>query len=79
MFSKGRQSLRSAVVVALIFTLVVPEFAHAYLDPGTGSYILQIIAAGALSSLFLVKSYWARIKGVFVRSDREQQERDEQE
>ncbi len=27
-----------------------------YLDPGSGSMLLQIVAAGALSSLFFVKS-----------------------
>jgi hypothetical protein len=36
--------------------------AYAYLDPGTGSYILQIILAGVAASLFVVKLFWAKIK-----------------
>ncbi len=36
--------------------------AQAYIDPGTGSYIFQLAAAGALAALFTLKRYWARIK-----------------
>lgn len=31
---------------------------HAYLDPGSGSFILQLILAALLSSLFVFKSFW---------------------
>lgn len=34
----------------------------AYLDPGTGSYFLQLIIAGLLGLLFVLKTYWRRIK-----------------
>jgi len=36
--------------------------AHAYLDPGTGSYLLQLALAGLLAGLFALKAFWARIK-----------------
>ena len=39
--------------------------AKAYLDPGTGSLILQMIIAGILSTLFALKMYWYRIKSFF--------------
>ncbi len=39
--------------------------AHAYLDPGTGSIILQAVVASVASSIFVVKMYWYRLKGVF--------------
>jgi len=35
--------------------------AHAYLDPGTGSYLLQILAAFIVGGLFAVKMFWRRI------------------
>ncbi len=35
--------------------VAVPPHAEAYLDPGTGSYILQILIAGLLSALFMIK------------------------
>jgi hypothetical protein len=36
----------------------------AYLDPGTGSYFLQIAVAGGLGLLFSAKRMWNRFKGV---------------
>lgn len=37
----------------------------AYLDPSSGSFLLQIIIASVLGALFVVKSYWKKITGVF--------------
>jgi hypothetical protein len=34
----------------------------AYLDPGTGSMMLQILLAGILSSMFFVKSWFRQIR-----------------
>ncbi len=39
----------------------------AYLDPGTGSFLLQLLLATSLGALFLVKTFWKRIKGFFSR------------
>jgi len=39
--------------------------AHAYLDPGTGSIILQAVVASVASSLFVVKMYWYKLRSVF--------------
>ena len=36
--------------------------ASAYLDPGTGSLILQMLIAGALTAAATVRMFWARIK-----------------
>jgi hypothetical protein len=36
----------------------------AYLDPGIGSMVLQILLAGALSSAFFVKSWIRQIRNV---------------
>lgn len=38
---------------------------RAYLDPGSGSFILQIILASLLGGFFIVRSYWQKIKGFF--------------
>jgi hypothetical protein len=40
--------------------------AAAYFDPGTGSLLLQLLIAGALTAAASVKFYWMRIKE-FVR------------
>jgi len=33
----------------------------AYLDPGSGSFILQLILAALLGGAFVLKSYWKKI------------------
>jgi hypothetical protein len=38
---------------------------NAYLDPGSGSYLLQLLIAGILGSLFVVRASWDRIKSFF--------------
>jgi hypothetical protein len=39
----------------------------AYLDPGTGSYVLQMALAGLLGASYAVRHFWSRVKAVFVR------------
>lgn len=54
--------------ITLIFLLTVFVFnlatrrVHAYLDPGTGSYILQLLIGGAVGGLFILKTYWFALK-----------------
>jgi hypothetical protein len=38
-----------------------------YLDPGSGSYIFQLLIAAVLGGLFLAKVYWRRITGFVAR------------
>lgn len=40
----------------------------AYLDPGSGSLILQLLIAGLMGAGILVKVFWKKIKGLFSRS-----------
>jgi len=42
---------------------------HAYLDPGSGSFLVQLLIAGLVGVGFLIKAYWKKIKGLFNRSD----------
>lgn len=42
-----------------------------YIDPGSGSYLIQMIIAGILGALFYFKSAWWRIKSFFTRKKRE--------
>ena len=37
----------------------------AYLDPGTGSYILQLIIGALIGGLFAVKLFWNQIRAFF--------------
>lgn len=51
--------------ILTLYNLISPRDACAYLDPGTGSYFLQIIIAALVGSLFAVKLFWNKIKGFF--------------
>jgi len=39
----------------------------AYIDPGTGSLVLQMIAGGVAAAAVTAKLYWRRVKSVFLR------------
>lgn len=54
------------ILVGAILLLILSSNAHAYLDPGTGSYVLQIIIAGIVSALFTLKMCWRRIVDFFT-------------
>lgn len=38
-----------------------------YLDPGSGSYIFQVLIAALVGAAFLVKVFWQQIKTFFAR------------
>ena len=40
-----------------------------YLDPGTGSVILQAVIAAFLGVGVLTKIYWKKIKGIFGKKE----------
>jgi hypothetical protein len=42
----------------------------AYLDPGSGSYLLQLLVAAILGGAVAVRMNWARLKGWFSRKDK---------
>jgi hypothetical protein len=43
--------------------LLFPVYSYGYIDPGTGSYVFQIIVAAFVAVSFAVKVYWHKIKG----------------
>lgn len=56
----------SIVLFSLFVYLFLSAKAHAYLDPGSGSYIFQLIVAALFGALFGIKIFWSRIKQFFV-------------
>ena len=47
--------------------LIAPPKAHAYLDPGSGSYLIQIIIASVAGAGYLLKANWGRVKDIFSK------------
>ena len=71
--------LKRLCVTVMIFCFCLclfPAKASAYLDPGVGSSILQLLLAGLLGVLYAIKLYWVRIK-TFVAKRREGKRRPE--
>ena len=50
-----------------------------YLDPGSGSYLLQLLIASALGAAFAVRLYWTRIKAFFTGRFGSSQDEDEED
>ena len=61
----------SCALLAVLASLLLVREAHAYLDPGTGSYVLQILIASLFGALFMLKMFWGRIAGLFSNSSSE--------
>ncbi len=56
----------SLLLSALIFLAVgVPEHAYGYIDPGTGSMLVQVTIGAIAAGLTLCKLYWKKIAGLF--------------
>ncbi len=58
---------RNYFIFALVFILAsdLAQPAFAYLDPGTGSMILQLVLGGVAGFLVIGKLYWQRVKDFF--------------
>lgn len=57
------------VFASLLALLAFP--AHAYLDPASGSMILQMVLGGVAGMAVMVKLYWHKLLGLFGRKKHE--------
>lgn len=55
------------VIAVAAAALLAAAPSHAYLDPGTGSIVLQSILAGIAVAMGLLRLYWYRLKS-FIAS-----------
>lgn len=65
------------IYIAFIFllTFTLAPKAYAYLDPGAGSYFLQILLAALVGSIFTIKMFWRSIKNFFMKPFRRHEKR----
>jgi hypothetical protein len=61
-----KKALRMGLLAAA-GCLLFPRYAYCYIDPGTGSYVFQIIVAAFVAISFAVKVFWHKIKGFFQK------------
>jgi hypothetical protein len=71
--------LTSLIISFAAFSLVFPRKVDAYIDPGSGSYIIQVILAAVLGGLFAVKLYWKKIKSYFSNIFSKEKDKDDEQ
>ena len=49
------------LLLLTLLLLALPSTAHAYLDPGTGSYVVQLLIGSLLGGLFALGMFWRRV------------------
>ncbi|MGH2682215.1 MAG: hypothetical protein ACRDIX_03155 [Actinomycetota bacterium] len=60
MHEKRFSTVCLVLVFAYFFLITIPD-AHAYIDPGTGSFIFQVIVGGLLAAGVIFRSFWRRV------------------
>ena len=71
----GRPAAQLAFFLVLILPwLTAPKLALAYLDPGTGSILLQVILGGVAGLGVVGKLYWHRLRGFLGLGKKDSQE-----
>jgi hypothetical protein len=61
--------LTAALVSGVAFLFGGAEPALAYIDPGTGSMLLQVIAAGVAGAIFYFREVRIKLRSLFSRRD----------
>jgi hypothetical protein len=54
-------------VAFFLMPLLWAERAYAYIDPGTGSMILQAVIGGVGAGLVVIRLWWDNIKATFAQ------------
>lgn len=60
MASRVKQLIKLGLLLCLLFVLF-PVNAYAYIDPGSGSYVVQMVIAILIGWLFTLKRFWQGI------------------
>ena len=58
-------AIRGLALAGVALLLVTPSDAWAYVDPGTGSYLLQLAVAGLVAGAYTIRRYWDGVKRLF--------------
>ena len=54
-------------LLAVFFVVFFSRNVYAYLDPGSGSFIFQMLIAAIVGGLFVIKLYFNKIKTFFKK------------
>jgi hypothetical protein len=62
-----RKKFYYILILILVLQFILLQNAFAYLDPGTGSYVFQILVGAFIGGLFAIKIFWQKVKTFFVK------------
>lgn len=57
--------VRRLVILGVLLVALFPRPSHAYLDPTSGSILLQVLLGGVAGAALAVKLFWGKIVGFF--------------
>ena len=67
--------MKKIFILAFLYIVTFQNYAYAYLDPGTGSIILQAIIGFLAASVTAISIYWSKFKSliskIFNRKEKE--------
>jgi hypothetical protein len=63
-------------LVAVLLLVIAVQPAHAYIDPGSGGMLMQLLIGGILGGLVMLRSGWQRVRSWFHRGPSERRDGD---
>ena len=63
----------ATVLIVTALWVAVPRTAHAYIDPGTGGMMIQMLIAAVAAVGTIATTYWSRLRLLFVKKKPEPQ------
>ncbi len=71
---RSPSAVRLVAVLAALF-VIVPSAAYAYIDPGTGSFVIQGVIAAVVGAGVVLRMFWSRIKTAITGKQPQDDER----
>lgn len=64
--------MKSGTFLFFLFSIIMlnPHSAHAYIEPGFGSLLIQALLGGLVGGIVIFKSYWYKITSFFSKKNR---------
>ena len=63
-------TMARGIIIFVSLIVLTSRTAHAYLDPGTGSMIMQAVAGLILTATFTFKLWFGKLKKLFAKKDK---------
>ena len=72
--SRRNRPFLPLLVFLLLISPIMLQLAYGYLDPGTGSYIIQLLIGGLLGGIFAIGVFWKKVVAFVKRIFRSQKD-----